>query len=167
MLSNKSPLLKLIGEESRLRLLSILSKNSYCVSDLITETGLSQSLISHHLRDLRDGGLVKSERDGKWMNYSLTAKGRRIISKQILNKISLLKLIADESRLELLSVLNNKSHCVSDLITETGLSQSLISHHLRDLRDSNLVRGLRNGKWINYALVSKGRQIMSVLGGNI
>jgi DNA-binding transcriptional ArsR family regulator len=167
MLSKRSSLLKLIADESRLELLSVLNNKSRCVSDLITETGLSQSLISHHLRDLKDGGLVKSERDGKWMNYSLTAKGRRIISKQILNKTSLLKLIADESRLELLSVLNNKSRCVSDLITETGLSQSLISHHLRDLKDGGLVKSERDGKWMNYGLITKGKQTMSVLGGNI
>jgi ArsR family transcriptional regulator, arsenate/arsenite/antimonite-responsive transcriptional repressor len=85
----------------------------------------------------------------------------------LLDKSSFLKLIGDESRLRLLSILNNKSHCVSDLIVETGFSQSLISHHLRDLKDGGLVRGRRDGKWINYGLVTKGQQAMSALGETI
>jgi len=80
---------------------------------------------------------------------------------------SVLKIIGDESRLKLLSILNRNSHCVSDLIIETGFSQSLISHHLKNLKDGGLVKGQRNGKWINYGLISKGQQIMSVLERNI
>jgi DNA-binding transcriptional ArsR family regulator len=46
----------------------------------VSLTNLSQSLVSHHLRDLKDGGLVASEKDGRWVHYSLTHKGKRVMS---------------------------------------------------------------------------------------
>ena len=41
-------------------------------------TNLSQSLISHHLKDLKDYGLVSDRKQGKWSYYSLTSKGQKI-----------------------------------------------------------------------------------------
>jgi len=168
MIHNLPPLLKLIGDPSRLTLLTVLASNSYCVTDLISKTGLSQSLISHHLRDLKDGGLVESEKNGRWVYYHLTPKGSQVL-KELQNSASnsspLLKLIGDESRLKILFVLKQNICCVSDLIGSTGLSQSLISHHLRDLKDGGLVESEKNGRWVYYGLVSKGQQIMATLGG--
>jgi DNA-binding transcriptional ArsR family regulator len=42
--------------------------------------GLSQSLISHHLKDLKETGIVVDEKKGLRVYYSLTKKGKRIIS---------------------------------------------------------------------------------------
>ncbi len=163
MLSNQSFLLKLIGDESRLTILTVLSSGSYCVSELINKTGLSQSLISHHLKDLKDGGLVVNERNSKWIYYRLTAKGRKIVSEKVFVSIKLLKLIGDESRLKLFSVLRSGTHCVSDLIGLTGLSQSLISHHLRDMKVEGLFASQRDGKWVNYFLTKQGQQVASAV----
>ena len=73
-----SNLLKLISEKSRLLILCIISKKECCVCKLIEETKLSQSLISHHLKDLKDYGLVVDRKDSKWSYYSLTSKGVEI-----------------------------------------------------------------------------------------
>src|SRR4051794_22695323 len=60
-----------LGDETRLLLLELLSPGEQCVGDLMDQTGLGQSLVSHHLRTLRDAGLVHTRRDGRWIYYSL------------------------------------------------------------------------------------------------
>lgn len=73
-----STLLKLISDNSRLQILCIIQKDEHCVCELMEETKLSQSLISHHLKDLKDYGLVSDRKQGKWSYYSLTPKGQKI-----------------------------------------------------------------------------------------
>jgi ArsR family transcriptional regulator len=70
--------LKLISDNSRLQILCILKKGEHCVCQLIKQTKLSQSLISHHLKDLKEANLVSDRKEGKWSYYSLTAKGEKI-----------------------------------------------------------------------------------------
>jgi len=71
-------LLKVIAEENRLRILCILKGGEECVCNIIENLGLSQSLVSHHLKKLKDAGLVKDSKKGLWVHYSLTEKGKRI-----------------------------------------------------------------------------------------
>ena len=73
-----STLLKLISDNSRLQLLCILQNGEHCVCQLMEHVKLSQSLISHHLKDLKDAGLVVDRKDSKWVYYSLTPKGINI-----------------------------------------------------------------------------------------
>jgi ArsR family transcriptional regulator len=75
-----SSLLKLISEESRLKLLCILRKGSHCVCEMMEHIDLSQSLISHHLKDLKEAGIVTDEKKGLRVYYTLTKKGKRIIN---------------------------------------------------------------------------------------
>lgn len=58
-----------LGDETRLRLLEILTSGERTVADLMDATGLGQSLVSHHLRSLREAGLVSTRRDGRWIHY--------------------------------------------------------------------------------------------------
>ncbi len=60
-----------LGDETRLRLLEILTTGERAVGDLMDVTGLGQSLVSHHLRALREAGLVVTRRDGRWIYYAL------------------------------------------------------------------------------------------------
>ncbi|MPV49943.1 MULTISPECIES: helix-turn-helix transcriptional regulator [unclassified Pseudactinotalea] len=67
-------LFKALGDPSRLRLLSLIAAHEggrACVCDLTEPLGLSQPTVSHHLRVLREAGLVTSERRGTWVHYSL------------------------------------------------------------------------------------------------
>lgn len=75
-----SLLLKLVSEESRLKLLCILRKGKHCVCEMMEHVNLSQSLISHHLKDLKDAGIVTDEKKGLRVYYALTKKGKRIIN---------------------------------------------------------------------------------------
>ena len=75
-----STLLKLVGEESRLRLLCILRNGEHCVCELIEHADeMSQSLISHHLADLKEAGIVDMRKDGLRIYYSLTDKGAEVV----------------------------------------------------------------------------------------
>lgn len=62
---------KALGDPVRLRLLSLItsSNREVCVCDLTTAFDLTQPTISHHLKVLRDAGLVDSERRGTWVYY--------------------------------------------------------------------------------------------------
>jgi ArsR family transcriptional regulator, arsenate/arsenite/antimonite-responsive transcriptional repressor len=63
---------KAMGDPVRLRLLSLIASHEggeACVCDLTGEFDVSQPTISHHLRVLREAGLIDSERRGTWVYY--------------------------------------------------------------------------------------------------
>lgn len=60
-----------LAEEKRLRILDILRTGEHCVCDLTAEMDAGQSLLSHHLKVLREAGLVTDRRAGRWSYYSL------------------------------------------------------------------------------------------------
>ena len=62
---------KAMGDSSRLKIIYILSKSQLCVCDIADVLDMTQSLVSHHLRSLRNLNLVKFERQGKQVIYSL------------------------------------------------------------------------------------------------
>jgi ArsR family transcriptional regulator len=64
-------LLKLLGDKTRLTTVSILKERECCVCELLEVFETSQPAISQHLRKLKDLGLVKEERRGQWIYYSL------------------------------------------------------------------------------------------------
>jgi len=78
-------LLKIISEENRLKILCILKKEEKCVCEIWRYLELSQNLISHHLKVLKDFGLISSRKEGVKIFYTLNQK---IIKKylKLLNK---------------------------------------------------------------------------------
>jgi len=65
---------KALGDPVRLRLLSIIASHDggeACVCDLTPAFDLTQPTISHHLRVLREAGLLSCERRGTWVYYSV------------------------------------------------------------------------------------------------
>lgn len=61
-----------LADEKRLRIVEVLQAGERCVCDLQSSLDLGQSLLSHHLRVLREAGLVRSRRDGRWVHYALS-----------------------------------------------------------------------------------------------
>ena len=59
-----------LGDETRLRILELLVAGECAVSDLTRTIDIGQSLMSHHLRILREAGLVADRRDGRWVYYA-------------------------------------------------------------------------------------------------
>jgi ArsR family transcriptional regulator len=63
-------LMKALSDPIRLRLMSLIAAtDEICVCDLTAPFDVSQPTISHHLKVLRDTGLVDSERRGTWVWY--------------------------------------------------------------------------------------------------
>jgi ArsR family transcriptional regulator len=63
---------KALGDPTRLAIVNQLAgAEEVCVCHLVPDAGLSQPTISHHLKLLRDAGLVTSERRGTWAYYRL------------------------------------------------------------------------------------------------
>ncbi len=84
-------------------------------------------------------------------------------SKQVVSLSSLLKLVSEESRLKLLCILRNGKHCVCEIMEHVALSQSLISHHLKDLKDAGMVIDEKKGLYVYYSLTKKGEKIINTL----
>ncbi|WP_047982241.1 ArsR/SmtB family transcription factor [Ornithinibacillus contaminans] len=70
-ISQASLVLKLLGDKTRLVMMKILDENDCCVCEFVEIFNMSQPAISQHLRKLRDVGLVKEERRGQWIFYSI------------------------------------------------------------------------------------------------
>lgn len=66
---------KAFADETRLRILHLLTRGELCVCDLMEILRLPQSKISRHLAYLRDTRLVQDRKDGLWKYYSLTRAG--------------------------------------------------------------------------------------------
>ena len=63
--------IKILGDANRLSIIHDIGYASRSVSEIIDATGLSQTLVSFHLRALRDAGVVTTRRDGPFIYYSL------------------------------------------------------------------------------------------------
>ena len=65
--------LKALADETRLSLLVQIASSSeaVCVCDLTSQASVNQPTVSHHLKLLRDAGIVNVERRGTWGHYSL------------------------------------------------------------------------------------------------
>ena len=70
--------LQLVGEPNRLKLLCLLRQRAHCVCEIMLHFDMSQSLISHHLADLRHADLVQSQKNGRQVIYSLTDRGQKL-----------------------------------------------------------------------------------------
>jgi ArsR family transcriptional regulator len=64
-------LFALLADPTRLRLLAALATGELCVCDLAAATGINRTTVSHQLRTLREGRLVRSRRAGRVVYYAL------------------------------------------------------------------------------------------------
>ncbi len=66
--------------------------------------------------------------------------------------LAALQALSEPTRARIVAVLNHGEHCVCDVSGLLGLSTALVSHHLRVLHASGLVRERRSGRWAYYSL---------------
>ena len=69
-----SRLFKALGDETRLRIVALLSHGELCVCHIHEALGLSQPNVSRHLAVLRAAGVLEDRRDGKWVRYRLRSQ---------------------------------------------------------------------------------------------
>ncbi|WP_227779449.1 ArsR/SmtB family transcription factor [Paenibacillus sp. P13VS] len=66
--------LKLLGDKTRLTILTLLKEREWCVCELVEILEMSQPGVSQHLRKLKDQSLVKENKRGQWVYYSLNVE---------------------------------------------------------------------------------------------
>jgi DNA-binding transcriptional ArsR family regulator len=69
----------LLGDNSRLQIVLACLQQPQRVNDLVERLGASQPLVSHHLRLLKDARLLKADRRGRAVFYSLTDEHVRCV----------------------------------------------------------------------------------------
>lgn len=78
-LSSEADLFRALSDPARLRILATLCRNEHevCVCDFTSALDVNQPTVSHHLKVLKEAGLVTSVRRGTWVYYSLSDGVRR------------------------------------------------------------------------------------------
>ena len=71
LLYDLADLFKVFSDTTRIKILFALMGRELCVADIAEETGSTQSAVSHQLRPLKQAHLVRFERDGRNVVYSL------------------------------------------------------------------------------------------------
>ena len=88
LLYGLSEFYKIFGDQTRLRILDVLINKPLCVNEISELLDMTQSAISHQLKNLRASNLVKTEKIGKNVYYSISDEHIKIILKYGLEHIS-------------------------------------------------------------------------------
>lgn len=72
-----------------------------------------------------------------------------INNKQI---VKIFKAIADENRLQMIKLLSCENLCTCNFVNILEISQPNVSHHLKILREAELIDASKRGRWIDYSL---------------
>ena len=83
----EAEIFKALADPCRLKILSLLREGELCVCEIMVGVDRPQSSTSHHLSILRDAGLIKERKDGRWSRYRLS-EGAVI---EMLNQARLIK----------------------------------------------------------------------------
>lgn len=62
---------KALSDETRLRILALMKDGEVCVCDIAETLNMTQPNISFHLSMLKEAGLIKDRKNGRWVHYSL------------------------------------------------------------------------------------------------
>ena len=92
---NQSIFLRCIGEPTRLQILKLLAKGEKCVGELAGALNKEQSLISHHLKSLKECNIVKDRQEAQKVYYKITDEklGKLIMeSEALMIELSLCKM---------------------------------------------------------------------------
>ena len=81
LLTGLSEFFKIFGDPTRLRILYLLLNGEKCVKEISENLNVSQSAVSHQLKTLRSSNLVKTNKIGQTVNYSITDEHIEIILK--------------------------------------------------------------------------------------
>ena len=107
---------KALSEETRLRIVKLLENGELCVCDIVAALDMIQPKVSFHLAVLKEAGLIKDRKQGKWTHYSIadTDMFRRFLLLSTLEKISAETVSEDVRRLkDFLKTKHQKANVVS------------------------------------------------------
>lgn len=88
MLYDLSDFFKVMGDSTRIQLLWALEESDMCVNDLAVLLNMTKSAVSHQLKVLKTAKLVRSEKNGKNVYYSLNDHHVKMILEKALEHIN-------------------------------------------------------------------------------
>ncbi len=93
---------KALSDGTRLRIVKLLEKGELCVCDIVAALDIIQPKASFHLGVLREAGLIKDRKQGKWIHYSLneTDLFKRMLMVSVCEKADGSLITEDQKRLE-------------------------------------------------------------------
>lgn len=89
-MQNLTKIFHALSDKKRLKILKLLEKGELCVCEIVAALDMIQPKVSFHLGVLKEAGLVKIKRKGKWILYSIDDSDlfKRFIIFSVLEKIS-------------------------------------------------------------------------------
>lgn len=84
--SEYASIIKAISDETRLKIIDMLSCNELCACDILGSVNISQSTLSYHMRILTESGIINGIKDGSWIRYSIN-KEKSLILLSFLNNL--------------------------------------------------------------------------------
>jgi ArsR family transcriptional regulator len=92
---------KALSEETRLRIVKLLEHGELCVCDIVAALDMIQPKVSFHLAVLKEAGLIRDRKQGKWTHYSIDDSDifRRFLLLSALEKTSSEAVTEDLKRL--------------------------------------------------------------------
>ena len=69
--ADSAMLFKAMSDETRLKIIDMLSCDELCACDILEEFEITQPTLSYHMRILTESGLVNARKDGAWTRYTL------------------------------------------------------------------------------------------------
>ena len=88
---NTTMLFRALSQESRLRIVRLLSQRTLCVGAISNLLGISAGAVSQHLRVLKDAGLVKAERRGYFIHYTVAQEAAALCESAVESTFGLKK----------------------------------------------------------------------------
>ncbi len=78
--SEYAQVFKALSDETRLKIVEMLSCGEMCACDLLAYFQITQPTLSYHMKNLTECGLVNSKKDGSWIKYSINIEKANLIS---------------------------------------------------------------------------------------
>lgn len=102
-------LFKALSDETRLRILKILEHGELCVCDIVEALNMIQPNVSFHLGILKEAGLIKDRREGRWIHYRIDDSDifKRILILSVIGKIPAGAVVEDKKKVE--GLINSKN----------------------------------------------------------
>ena len=93
---------KALSDETRLRIIKLLEQGELCVCDIPAALDIVQPKVSFHLSALKEAGLIKDRKQGKWIHYSLSEKDlfRRMLILSTCERMQDSMIASDRKRLD-------------------------------------------------------------------
>jgi ArsR family transcriptional regulator len=92
---------KALSDETRLRIIKLLEQGELCVCDIVAALDMVQPKVSFHLSTLKEAGIIKDRKQGKWIHYSLNEKDlfRRMLLLSVCDRMQDSTIAGDRKRL--------------------------------------------------------------------